>query len=99
MLDSLMKDILGNWSINFNTPMRCTVTSIDPLIIKPIPKKQYKTGDEDYPEIKTANTLLQFSKVDGVLTSFTLPLNVGDVVLVWFDRDNLTNAVILGVIV
>ncbi|MEL7659620.1 hypothetical protein [Acetobacterium wieringae] len=98
MLDKLIKTIVKNEIAEVNTTMRCTVITVSPLVIQPIPKKNYLTGEEDYPLIGSAKKLKQWALVNGTPTPFILPLNVGDTVLVAFGKKDLSDAVILGVI-
>lgn len=98
MLDKLIKTIVKNEIAEVNTTMRCTVITVSPLVIQPIPKKNYLTGEEDYPLIGSAKKLKQWALVNGSPTPFILPLNVGDTVLVAFGKKDLSDAVILGVI-
>lgn len=98
MLDDLIKTIIKNTLAEVNTTMRCTVITVSPLVIQPIPKKNYLTGEEDYPLIGSAKKLKQWALVNGTPTPFILPLNVGDTVLVAFGKKDLSDAVILGVI-
>ncbi|UYO61801.1 hypothetical protein LNN31_13550 [Acetobacterium wieringae] len=98
MLDKLIKTIVKNEIAEVNTTMRCTVITVSPLVIQPIPKKNYLTGEEDYPLIVSVKKLKQWALVNGTPTPFILPLNVGDTVLVAFGKKDLSDAVILGVI-
>jgi len=98
MLDEVIKTIAKNILAEVNTTMQCRVISVSPLVIQPIPKKTYLTGEEDYPLIGSAKKLKQWALVNGSPTPFILPLNVGDTVLVAFGKKDLTDAVILGVI-
>lgn len=98
MLDDLIKTITKNTIAEVNTTMRCTVVTVSPLVIQPIPKKNYLTGEEDYPLIGSVKRLKQWALVNGSPTPFILPLNIGDVVLVAFGKKDLTDAVILGVV-
>ena len=98
MLDEVIKTIAKNILAEVNTTMQCTVVTVSPLVIQPIPKKAYLTGEEDYPLIGSAKKLKQWTLVNGSPVSFILPLNIGDTVLVAFGKKDLTDAVILGVI-
>ncbi|MEA4805078.1 hypothetical protein [Acetobacterium wieringae] len=97
-LDTLIKRIVDNRLSELNTTMQCKVVSVSPLVVQPIPKKNYVSGEEDYPLIGSAKKLKQWALVNGSPVPFVLPLNVGDVVLVAFGKKDLTDAVILGVI-
>lgn len=116
MLDKVMKNMIKDNLTELHTTMKCTVISVAPLRIKPIPVKHYVTGDQEYPIIENPKKLkewtLQFGDVypnsdyvtdettfsGGTPVSFSYPLFVGDVVLVAFAKDNLADAVILGVL-
>lgn len=98
MLDDLIKTIVKNKLSELNTTMQCKVVSVAPLVIQPIEKQKYVSGEEDYPLIGSAKKLKQWALVNGTPTPFILPLNIGDVVLVAFGKKDLTDAVILGVV-
>lgn len=103
MLDDLIKIIVKNTIAELNTTMVCTVESLSPLVIRPVQKKNYIKGDEDYPPIYGAK-ILKFCTLEGS-SNFTdvpvfraLPLAVGNKVLVSFGKHNLSDAIILGVV-
>lgn len=102
-LDTLIKRMMKDRLTELNTTMQCTVMSVSPLKIKPIPVKKYVTGTTEYPEIISAKILKQWVLVGGanfeeVPVAYDIPLNIGDKVIVAFGKDDLSDAVILGVI-
>lgn len=103
MLDDLIKTIVKNKLSELNTTMQCKVVSVTPLVIQPIEKQKYVSGEEDYPLIGSAKVIKQLTMVGGanfteVPTYVELPLNVGDIVMVAFGKKDLSDAVILGVV-
>ena len=97
-LDEVILNIINNEIATINTAMECEVITVSPLTIKPVQDKIYADSAVSYDLIVTARKLKQWGLVEGVPTSFTYPLTVGDRVLVAFGKHDLTNAVILGVI-
>lgn len=87
MLDQVMKTMINDSIAEINTTMQCTVVSLSPLQLQPIGFKRFANGDQNYPLIVTAK------KLSGVT------FLAGDTVLVAFGKKDLTDAVILGVVV
>ena len=86
MLDEVILSMIHESFSELNTTMRCRVISTSPLTIQPVPVRKYISGDQEYPLIVTANRIKQWGLVEGVPTAFSLPLNVGDTVMVAFDK-------------
>lgn len=86
MLDDVMKSMIKDSLAELHTTLRCKVVNTSPLTIQPISIKKYVSGDQEYPLILTAK------KLRGIT------LEVNDIVIVAFDKKELTDAVILGVI-
>jgi len=97
-LDEVILNIINNEIATINTTMECEVVTVTPLTIKPIQDKIYADESVSYDLIVTARKLKQWGLVDGSPTAFTYPLTVRNRVLVAFGNQDLTNAVILGVI-
>lgn len=103
MLDDVIKNIVKNELLETNTTMACTVVSVSPLVIQPIPKKNYLKGAEDYPLIGSARTVkLCVMEAGDNFTErpvlYDLPLAVGNKVMVAFGKKDLSDAIVLGVI-
>lgn len=97
-LDTLVKRMIKNSELDLNTTMICTVTKLSPLTVKPDQKKKYASGSQEYPIITGAKKLKEWITVDGVVTAVSMPIAVNDKVLVAFGKNDLSDAVILGVI-
>jgi hypothetical protein len=97
-LDEVILNIIKNEIAAINTTMECEVITASPLTIKPVQSKLYADESLDYDLILTARKLKEWTLIDGVPVQFEYPLASGNRVLVAFDKKDLTNAVILGVI-
>lgn len=97
-LDEVILSIINNKIAEINTTMECEVITASPLTIKPVQTKLYVDESLEYDLIVTARKLKEWTLIDGVPVQFEYPLVVGERVLVAFDKKDLTNAVILGVI-
>jgi len=87
MLDQVMKTMINDSIAEINTTMQCKVVNLSPLQLKPVGFVRFSNGDVEYPLIVTAK------KLSGVT------FLSGDTVLVAFSKKDLTDAVILGVVV
>ncbi len=87
MLDQVIKTIINDSISEINTTMQCRVVNLSPLQLQPVGFRQFANGDVQYPLIVTAKRL------------YGVTLQLNDLVLVAFGKDNLTDAVVLGVIV
>ncbi len=111
MIDKIIKDIVDNKLNNVHTTMICRVTRVNPLQIKPIHKRVLQDGSRvDYPLIDNPYKLGGWIYADDNGTStidkpITLPLSVGDKVIVIFNeygldnsdrKFNISDAIILG---
>ncbi|PKM61627.1 MAG: hypothetical protein CVU99_02385 [Firmicutes bacterium HGW-Firmicutes-4] len=98
-LDILIKRIIKDRLAELNTTMQCTVTNLSPLSVRPIPVKNYVTGAVEYPEIGSVKKLKEWGlNSAGAVVEIEIPLQVGNTVLVAFGKDNLSDAIILGVV-
>ncbi len=98
-LDTLIKRMMRDRLAELNTTMQCTVTSLSPLTVKPIPVKNYITGAVEYPEIGSVKKLKEWGLNSvGSVVEIEIPLQVGSTVLVAFGKDNLSDAIVLGVV-
>lgn len=68
MIDVVIKDMIRDNLAELNTTMQCTVVGLDPLTIKPIPKKPYLAGEEEYPLIVNPLKLKEWTLTLGDVT-------------------------------
>jgi len=87
MLDQVMKTMINDSIAEVNTTMQCKVVNLSPLQLKPVGFVRFSNGDVEYPLIVTAKRL------------YGVTLQLNDTVLVAFGKRDLTDAVVLGVVV
>ena len=99
MLDTFVKQLIDDKISVVNTTMLCTIVNLSPLTIQPIPVKKYITGDLKYPLIQNVKKLKEWGLNSiGAVVEIQTPLLVGNIVLVSFDKNNLNDATVLGVV-
>lgn len=98
-LDTLIKQMMNDRIAQLNTTMQCTVTNLSPLTVKPIPLIRYTSGDTEYTEIINVKKVKEWGLNSlGAVVEIEIPLQVGDIVLIAFGKNDLSDAIILGVL-